>query len=149
VHRISHLDHVVQLKADGTRQLGDQYLLLRDPVTTHSAAIQALINSNCFKAHEIEGGSIGTWMARLWKGEVGGGVLSPGIQNPWDIMPIFGISKKMGFLFLEVDPTLGNTKVFDPLDCLLKDPIIRAKNELLIIHESQWPVCRRFVDQRL
>lgn len=50
------------------------------------------------------GSSIGIWMARLWKGEVCAVCMNGGkYETPWDLSPILGISKKLGFVFLRED----------------------------------------------
>jgi hypothetical protein len=46
------------------------------------------------------GASIGTWAARLWKGEVGALFLPSGNDTPWDSTPVYGISRKLGYEFL-------------------------------------------------
>lgn len=42
-------------------------------------------------------GSIGTNLARLWKGEVGMFVMAPYASTPWDETPLLGISWRLGF----------------------------------------------------
>jgi len=41
--------------------------------------------------------------ARLWKGEIGGYVIKAGIQQPWDLLPVWGISEKLGFIVSHTD----------------------------------------------
>ncbi len=88
------------------RTLLDQYVLLRDPVELHSDAARRLVQlkHKLFHSHEITGGSIGLSMARLWKGEVGAAILRPGIQHPWDICPVIGMTKRLGFIFFSIIP---------------------------------------------
>ncbi len=42
-------------------------------------------------------------MARLWKGEVGAVILQPFPHTLWDVPPIWGISRKLGFEFRRLD----------------------------------------------
>ncbi len=96
VHRIRDLDRAERLRyrpPEGKRR----YILLRDPPASYSKTSQTLIKS--FDNFQVDGGSIGTWMARLWKGEVSAVLLPKGNDTPWDTAPIYGISKKLGFGF--------------------------------------------------
>jgi fructose-1,6-bisphosphatase/inositol monophosphatase family enzyme len=77
----------------------------------HPPSVRELIGvpnrDSCrFRNIEIGGGSIGIAMARLWKGEVGAYILDPGMQAPWDIVPVYGISRKLGFVYLAIEPEL-------------------------------------------
>lgn len=96
VHRISEYETREQL-THMVKPLGEQYALLRDPPGGYSHASSTLLPR--FKSYEVEGGSIGTWLARLWKREVGAALLLPGIETPWDTAPIIGISKMLGYRF--------------------------------------------------
>ncbi len=121
VHRIDQYErsrylHMKERKDD----LGKSYILLRDPLLeTTPVEVTVLVKRS--KEYQIDGGSIGTWMARLWKGEVDGVVLSPGHETPWDSTPIMGISQKLGFVFL------GNqTGFWVPYEpALVKQPEVR------------------------
>jgi fructose-1,6-bisphosphatase/inositol monophosphatase family enzyme len=82
--------------------LGNLYLLLRKPPWEYPPIIQEMMGKpgtkSLFKSIEIGSGSIGLHMARLWTGEVGGVVLSPGFKTPWDETPVRAINKKLGFV---------------------------------------------------
>jgi hypothetical protein len=111
VHRLNLRDYGNDnLAIDPVRCLSDQYVLLRDdprdipdPVGWMAASVK---HNGCFKSIEVSGGGIGVGMARLFKGEVGGYVFSggqPNVQMPWDLMPVWGISQKLGFVWLHYD----------------------------------------------
>jgi hypothetical protein len=55
--------------------------MLRDPSDCYSASLRRLLEQ--FKIYQVEGGSIGIWLARLWKREVGAALIPPGIETPW------------------------------------------------------------------
>jgi hypothetical protein len=97
VHRISEYETSEQL-THVSRPVAEQYALLRDPPEAYSPASRALLAR--FKSYEVEGGSIGIWLARLWKREVGAALLLPGVETPWDTAPIIGISKMLGYPLL-------------------------------------------------
>ena len=76
VHRLNLRDDKYEsLRIDHKLSLGSQYVLLRDDPRIHSPGIQQIAqrkaDGGLFKNIEVAGGSIGTHMARLWKGEVG------------------------------------------------------------------------------
>lgn len=105
VHRLNLGDHQSEdLVIDNKRELSSQYVVLRDNpydlVQPYRKVAQAVKYKGLFKDIEVQGGGIGTGMARLWKGEVGGYVIKAGIEQPWDLLPTWGISKKLGFVCL-------------------------------------------------
>lgn len=107
-----------------------QYLLLRDPQhDVDNLSVQRAIKA--FKNYSIDGGSIGIWMARLWKGEVGGGLLDPCVETPWDATPIIGISRKLGFVFLR--PYGGKWKPFNPP---IRKTVYTRKYPVLVVHQN-------------
>jgi fructose-1,6-bisphosphatase/inositol monophosphatase family enzyme len=102
VHRISEYEVSQYLHTGEFQQdISKSYLLLRDSLEGAPEQVRSLAVS--FKKYHTDGGSIGTWMARLWKGEFAGAVLNPAHQTPWDDTPIIGISQKLGFVFLRSD----------------------------------------------
>lgn len=88
--------------------LSTQYGLFRDPPCTFPDFLQPLSlmghQGGLFKKYEVSGGSIGTHMARLWIGEVGGVLISTGFKTPWDEAPIIGITRRLGYRFFQIDP---------------------------------------------
>lgn len=111
------------LRIDPARTLVSQHVMLRSHPLDYSIAVQAMVGlvgdvrRNRFKNMVIDTGSIGVDMARLWKGEVGMICLKPQRWPPWDLCPILGISRKLGFVFVPVLPrefgswTLGEDRL--------------------------------------
>ncbi|MDP3985560.1 MAG: inositol monophosphatase family protein [bacterium] len=140
VHRITDVG-AVHLEIDRGRTLSDQFVLLRDETYRFSPRIQAMVaphetsvnRGGLFKGYEVTGGSIGISMARLWKGEVGAAVLRPGANTPWDLDPVLGISRKLGFMFLQIDSNRPITGSLRPVT-----HVIESLAETVIIHESRY-----------
>jgi fructose-1,6-bisphosphatase/inositol monophosphatase family enzyme len=102
VHRISEYELSQYLHTQQFGQtLSNASLLLRESLERSPETVHDLAKR--FKKNYSDGGSIGTWMARLWKGEFAGAVMDPGHQTPWDDTPLIGISHKLGFVFLRSD----------------------------------------------
>jgi fructose-1,6-bisphosphatase/inositol monophosphatase family enzyme len=135
VHRITDLDHAEDLFYPTPVNLGDSYVLLRDPVHLHSPFVERTVAR--FKNHEVMGSSIGTWMARLWKREVSAAILPPGVETPWDSTPVIGISRKLGFVFLR--PSVEGDR-WTPYTPQLSREIYTRHHETLVIHHSQLPL---------
>lgn len=131
VHRITHLDtfEPLAVRPESLPPLKDVFVLLRDPAEQYSALSQAFV-VGC-RSYEIMGSSIGTWTARLWKGEVGALLLKPNHETPWDSTPVIGISKKMGFVHMR--PEGGEWVAYDPP--LVTKPEWRD-HDVLVIHSS-------------
>lgn len=136
VHRISEFDHSEPLTIRRNFKLSKQYVLLRRDPHRHSFVIRELIaaseDGGSFRGIEVTGGSIGTSMARLWKGEVGGAVLNAGNNTPWDMCPIVGISKKLGFVFLRAEE--NRLVRFEPEICT---EVRRIEHDVLVVHNSR------------
>lgn len=99
VHRISEFEVSENLGLiDRPVRPEDGYLLLRDPIDQAPDLIRQ--TASHFKKYQIDGGSIGTWFCRLWKGEFAAVITDPGKETPWDATPYIGISTKLGFAFL-------------------------------------------------
>jgi len=130
VHRITELDTAEVLAATYSGSLSESYALLRDPADQHSSSVRRLLKQ--FKNHEVIGSSIGTWMAQLWKGEVGAAILRPGWETPWDSTPIIGISKKLGYAYLRPNDE-GYWEEYEP-NILPK--VYRREHETLVIHRN-------------
>lgn len=79
------------------RPLIETYVLLREPPDAYTPLARGMLGR--FKSYEVCGGSIGCFMARLWKGEVGAVLIPKGNTTPWDLMPVRGISDALGFVF--------------------------------------------------
>ncbi|MFZ2193321.1 MAG: inositol monophosphatase family protein [Candidatus Moraniibacteriota bacterium] len=99
VWRITDLEVCEELNSNPPeRAISELYILLREREKKYSEI--ALKTIDAFKGVSIDGGSIGIWAARLWKGEVGALLLYPGWETPWDSSPVVGISQKLGYVFL-------------------------------------------------
>jgi len=105
-HRSAEHGTSEQLIIDVHHSLNKQAVLLRDTQNNHSPAMQRIVGGNSaesiFSKTLFADGSIGTSMARLWKGEVGAAVLPPAHDTPWDLCPVVGISEHLGFMSLYV-----------------------------------------------
>lgn len=120
------------------KPLKDQYVLLRDnpldipePYRTLAQSVQ---HNGLFKDIEVQGGGIGTGMARLWKGEVGGYVIRSGYQAPWDLMPVWGMSKKLGFEWLYFDQS---EKKWRMRSISPTDQKLYLKEATIIVHNTR------------
>ncbi len=135
VHRISEFQTAEILKHI-KKPLKDQYLQLRQDPRSYSTFAQLVTSPSCeikpFSGIEVMGGSIGFMFARLWKGEIGGLLLEPGKQSPWDAMPVVGISQKLGYIFLKVPPHPS----YEIMDYKASDKIQKFDHETLVIHKS-------------
>ncbi len=137
VHRLfTNPEMHEQLVIDGSKTLKDQRWLIRDPACEYSSFVQSLFDpkgENQFK-YSTSDGSIGIMMARLWKSEVGAVILKPGIQTPWDFQPIYGISKKLGFLCLEIE--MINEKVVGNGGYIIDQVLKQTHGEIFFIHHN-------------
>lgn len=130
VHRITRLDTFENLSDNGQGDLSKTYALLRDPTDQYSKDTSAILNR--FKNYEVAGSSIGIWMAKLWKGEVGALFLKPGWETPWDSTPIIGISLKLGYVFLK-PTTKGSWKKYSPI---IPTEKYRREHDTMVVHKE-------------
>jgi fructose-1,6-bisphosphatase/inositol monophosphatase family enzyme len=128
VHRITRLDIAKKLTYKPLKE-GKLYALLRDPPSFYGRKTRKLLK-RC-NNHQVDGGSIGTWMARLWKREVGAVCLTPGTETPWDAAPILGISLKLGYAFYR--PVRGGWNRYIPEIPL---HITEREHDTVVIHEK-------------
>ncbi len=120
------------------KPLTDLYAFLLDHPREQPPVVQKMIlphpkHGGLFKDFEIGSGSIGLRFARLWKGEVGGIFLTPTYETPWDLMPVLGISKKLGFKFLRYE---NETGMFIEAEPKLTKKVVEMPHNMLIIHEA-------------
>jgi len=128
--RITDLEVYERLDANPPdREIGKMYLILRERESKYCRVSQKTINM--FESVLIDGGSIGIWAARLWKREVGALLLAPSWETPWDSMPVIGISKKLGYVFLK--PSGNGWEIYEPMPFKEK---YRRKHDTLIIHKN-------------
>lgn len=137
VHRVAS-DFTRRLEIDPNRPLSDQRALLRDDARKHSTFVRERLlpigtGPGAVKDLEVEGGSIGISMARLWKGEVGMAILRPGWNTPWDLCPVYGISSKLGFLFF----SMQKDGMWGSYEYLPWPTPTRMDGELIVIHKSR------------
>ena len=147
VHRISEFDHSEKMAIRPKFKLSKQYVLLwRDP-SRHNTLTRELIapkeNDGLFHGVEVTGGSIGIGMARLWKGEVGATILTPHHNTPWDLSPVVGISKQLGFVFLKVQDR--KLVQFEPVIC---KETYRTENDMLVVHQTRIEELNAFAKQK-
>lgn len=139
-----------RLVIDPERKLGTQYVLLRDNplglsrMFAHIA--QSETHGGLFKDIEVAGGGIGTGMARLWKGEVGAYVLLPGKQMPWDLWPVWGLSKKLGFIWMVCIDSDRNP-MWGVRDIKPTTEPVWFESETIIIHQSRKEEFMKFVSK--
>lgn len=136
VFRISEFGFAERLSIDPARTLSGQWVQLRAPSSHYSPVVESMVRGRrpLFGGYEIAGGSVGISMARLWKGELAAEVLRPGQTTPWDLCPVVGICKRLGFVFVAIDPGGGPFRVVaPPVDV---EPVV-IERELLVVHESR------------
>ena len=131
VHRITRLDDFETLDPapPPVSSLNEIFGLLRDPPHAYSAQTQKLVER--FRGYEVMGSSIGTWAARLWKGEVRALLYAKGFETPWDSTPVIGISRKLGYVWLR--PEDGGWVQYEP-ELPLKP--VRRDHDALVVHHS-------------
>ncbi len=133
VHRITEFQTSEVLGPGEDKPLADQHALLRDPAGTYSSDVQALVAK--FKSHSVDGGSIGTWLARLWKREVQVAFINASVETPWDLAPIYGISIKLGYhFFYKPLARVGGNWI--PYVTHLVRSKYRREHDLVVIHEN-------------
>ncbi len=131
VWRISHLNTARELTFRKPFGPENSYVLLREPLSEHTHGVRDYIAER-FQSHIIDGGSIGTWMARLWKREVAAAILPPGWQTPWDSTPVMGICEKLGYVLFVRSPGGTWERVsFEPSTVKY-----RRTQELLVVHNE-------------
>jgi fructose-1,6-bisphosphatase/inositol monophosphatase family enzyme len=134
VRRITGFNTSEILKHKAKGDLKNQYVMLRDPEHKYSPPAQKVIRTQ-FKNVFSDGGSIGIWLARLWKREVAAALIPPFWETPWDITPLIGISKKLGYVYLKPTGNAYDDKWvrFEPRITTKK---YKANYDTLIVHES-------------
>lgn len=132
VNRISEFETAERL-VHQTRPIDQQFVLLRDPEAAYSSASRKLIQR--FKSCEIEGGSIGIWLARLWKREVAAALMVPSAETPWDSTPILGISERLGYHFYR--PAVG--EAWQRWQPELPRTTVWRDHDLLVVHRDDAP----------
>lgn len=146
VHRISEFGIAETLAVDPSRELVRQSLLVCDRGRRHSTFLTTMVMGEqpLMWGVETASGSIGISFARLWKSEVGAAVFGPYHRgSPWDLYPLIGISKRLGFRFFEL-PIDGEPQVWNPL---IDEHGPEVPHEILVVHESRLPELRTWANQ--
>lgn len=137
VHRISDFNQGESLRDAHQKSLTGNYIILRDNPYDLSRTAQKMFGlrkrNRLFGGININGGSIGLSMAKLWKGEFCAAILSTRVLTPWDMTPIIGICKKLGYIFLEI---IDSEHTFRELNIDPPQRVTKLKKEILVIHES-------------
>ena len=140
VHRISRYELGERLLIDPELPLSRQYALLHGRPESLPECAQAIVATDgAFRGIEVQGGSIGTTMARLWKGEVGAMMLEPSHMTLWDMCPIWGISQVLGFCFLQ----LPDLTEFDYRPGS-ESSVERTDHSMIVLHRSRVEELRSF-----
>jgi len=135
VWRITELEYFEQLGPGRKLQsLREGHVMLRDPLDRYHTVSAQLVNK--FKNYEVMGSSIGTWFARLWKGEINALLINPGWETPWDSTPVIGISQKLGFVFMRTQTSRDGRITWRRFNPELVTEKKRRKFDMLIIHKQ-------------
>lgn len=132
VYRITCLDMFEEMTFHSPYLEKKSYVLLRDPLDRYSPLTRATVQDR-FRSHLVDGASIGIWMARLWKREVAAAVITPAWETPWDSVPVVGISRKLGYVFMRPDESGARWERYDPP---LRRESYRRDTDLLVVHQE-------------
>jgi len=108
------------------------HALLRDPLDIYRTNVQMEVRG--FGSYEVMGSSIGTWFARIWKGEVSALVLPRGWQTPWDSAPVIGISEKLGYVFLQ--PATDGSLYWHKYIPVISKEKYMCHHDTLVVHSN-------------
>jgi len=138
VYRITEHSGYKRLEPDIARTLKECKVHTGDHIQKYPPAIRKLLGAETFAtAHfdliETQGGSIGVTMAKLWKGHMGAVLLHEGAQAPWDLIPIYGISRALGFVFVGIEPELPLRLA--PVDVGITKESYTFERPVLVVHE--------------
>jgi hypothetical protein len=116
-------------------------VLLRRQVTAFSRVIRDMLFG--FDILPDERGSLGVWASRLWYGECVIGVLSTGSEaTPWDSTPVFGMSERLGFVFLRVTE---DGKALKPCPPEYPVSVYERPYEIVMIHQEDLSLIQPFL----
>ncbi|MES2622782.1 MAG: inositol monophosphatase family protein [Patescibacteria group bacterium] len=107
-------------------------VVLREHTENHPDILQDMCRKErggIFGNINIESGSIGIKMSRLWKDEVGMIILMPHHNTPWDSAPFIGMNKKLNIVHIALDPMTLKAEVFEPVPT--KEIVYRSNFELI------------------
>ena len=134
VHRYRNRYENPELLSGCSSPMNKTYFLLRDIPTAHSQRVQKIAESGLFRGIRVDGGSIGTHLARAWTGEISALVLCEEVVASWDEMPIRGINSKLGYVYLDMAKPYLEMVVTDQYKSF--KGVIEDGRELLIVHRN-------------
>jgi fructose-1,6-bisphosphatase/inositol monophosphatase family enzyme len=115
------------------------YASLRDHTENYPDIVQDLVRQprgGIFEDINIESGSIGLHIARLWKKEIEMIILQPTFETPWDMTPIVGMNKVLGIVHIILNPQTLDVNVMDKP---LTQDIVKLDTVELITHKCHVP----------
>jgi fructose-1,6-bisphosphatase/inositol monophosphatase family enzyme len=126
-------------------QLKNVYTILRDHPEEYPLLVQdMIIKGGLFKDINIEAGSIGTILARLWKDEVQLVVIKPGYDTPWDNTPFIGMHKQLDIVEIVLNPNTFDLEIVEPT---LPKEIRKREYPVLIIRKQYVPELLVWADE--
>ena len=138
VLRYSHYRDIETLKGTPRAPFNETTALIVKDIEGFSPIFQTILKPVKYGGfignREQMSGSIGVLAARLWKREVGCLALRSRAYAPWDIIPVMGISEKLGFVFMSYDETSREFKENRPK---ITKSIVREPTEWLVIHKTR------------
>lgn len=121
-------------------KLKDVYVILKDHPEEYPLLAQDMVRQTSregiFKDLNIESGSIGIILAKLWKDEVQLVVLKPGYDTPWDNTPFIGIHKQLDIVEIVLNPNTFDLEIVEPA---LPKEIRNREYPVLIIRKQYVP----------
>lgn len=115
-----------------------------DPADYHATMRFLCDPSQVFGRFDIDRGSIGLRMARLWNGEAAGSVMRAHREwTPWDDTPVIGFNRRLGFRYLKFVP-----HCLEPFAPALVTEPTRCDHIVLVVHESQVAELRPWLESR-
>jgi fructose-1,6-bisphosphatase/inositol monophosphatase family enzyme len=138
VHRINLSERDQHVVLNYERPLdfdrnGNNYVLLRDPLERTLPDTVAGWTRDTFGSQVVDGGSIGIWLARLWKREVAAAIVRGSVETPWDSVPVIGITKKLGYRYFT---HRGDGVLWQPYEPLIAPESYTREDPMLIVHEE-------------
>jgi len=129
------------LEPDTARLLANCYVMLDNIPDYYPDNLARCVKrpaiGGLFKDIDVIGASIGTRAARLWKGEIAAMVLEPCFATPWDVTPVLGMCRKLGFVHIGLNKATGKAEIFDP--GILTEVSAEKLPFIVVTHEHYTP----------
>ncbi len=109
---------------------GRSRILLFNRKRTYSRMSARLVGFN-FETYNHDSGGIGVMMMRLWRREVAAVLLNREYDTPWDMAPVIGICRKLGYVFYK-----PGYREWLPHTMNLCEEKYYRDHEMLIIHQN-------------